>query len=178
MTLQNISAGRDVPNLFHVIIEIPAESGSVKYEVDKSTGLLTVDRFMSVAMHYPCNYGFVPNTLAGDGDPVDVLVYTPYPLFPGSLIEARPIGLLAMTDESGKDSKILALPTEKACLQFAKMQSLQDIPEIFLKKIVHFFEQYKALEPNKWVKIEGWKGVDAAKEELVNGVERFSGQTL
>lgn len=171
----HISAGKDLPNDFHVIIEIPAESGSVKYEVDKASGLLMVDRFMPVAMYYPCNYGFVPETLAEDGDPLDVLVMTPYPVQPGALLRARPIGLLVMTDEAGKDSKILALPITKACAQFANITSLEDIPEIFLRKIVHFFESYKALEPNKWVKVEGWKGIDEAKQELLAGVKRYQG---
>lgn len=170
-----LSAGQAVPNDFNAIIEIPAEAGSIKYEIDKSSGLLMVDRFMPVAMHYPCNYGFVPNTLAEDGDPVDVLVMTPFPVQAGAFLRVRPIGLLRMTDEAGKDSKILALPIAKACAQFATIQSLKDIPPIMLDKIAHFFEQYKALEVGKWVKVDGWEGQEAAEQELLLGIKRHQG---
>jgi inorganic pyrophosphatase len=170
--MQAISAG-NLPHDFNVIIEISAEAGSVKYEVDKDSGLLMVDRFMPVAMYYPCNYGFVPSTLAEDGDPVDVLVMTPYPIQAGALLRARPIGLLRMTDESGKDSKILALPIAKACAQLAHIETLADVPTIMLDKIKHFFEHYKALEPGKWVKVDGWEDRHAAEAELQAGVARY-----
>ncbi len=169
----SITAGDQLPHQFNVIIEIPADGGSIKYEVDKDSGLLMVDRFMPVAMHYPCNYGYVPGTLAEDGDPMDVLVMTPFPVQPGSLVKARPIGLLAMSDEAGRDSKILAVPIEKACVQFSNIQSLQDIPQVMLDKISHFFEQYKALEPNKWVKIDGWQDKQAAIEALEKSVKDY-----
>lgn len=169
----SITAGDHLPHQFNVIIEIPADGGSIKYEVDKESGLLMVDRFMPVAMHYPCNYGYVPGTLAEDGDPMDVLVMTPFPVQPGSLVKARAIGLLVMSDEAGKDSKILAVPVEKACAQFASIQGLQDIPPVMLKKISHFFEQYKALEPGKWVKVEGWKDKQAAIEALEKSVKDY-----
>ncbi|OGO90135.1 MAG: inorganic pyrophosphatase [Coxiella sp. RIFCSPHIGHO2_12_FULL_42_15] len=168
-----VSAGHDIPNDFNVIIEIPADAGSIKYEVDKSSGLLMVDRFIPVAMHYPCNYGFVPQTLAEDGDPVDVLVMTPFPVQPGALLRVRPIGLLVMTDEAGKDSKIFALPITKACIQFANMTALEDFPKIILDRITHFFEQYKALEPGKWVKVQGWQDKKAAEQELLEGIKRY-----
>lgn len=166
----SISAGDNLPHEFNVIIEIPADGGSIKYEVDKESGLLMVDRFMPVAMHYPCNYGYVPRTLAEDGDPIDVLVMTPFPIQPGSLVKVRPVGMLAMSDEAGKDSKILAVPVEKACVQFASIQSLADISQVMLDKISHFFEQYKALEPGKWVKVDGWQDKQAAIEALEKSI--------
>lgn len=174
--INQMSAGKKIPEDFNVIIEIPANAGSVKYEFDKETGLLTVDRFMPTAMHYPANYGFVPNTLAGDGDPVDVLVITPFDIQPGCLLRCRAIGMLEMTDESGEDAKVLAVPIEKICMQFSHIKSLQDISKITLDSIVHFFEHYKDLEPNKWVKVSGWKGVDAATAEIEQSVIRFQDQ--
>ncbi len=168
----NIPAGVKIPEDFHAIIEIPADQGEVKYEFDKDTGLLVVDRFTPTPMRYPCNYGFVPSTLAEDGDPVDVLVMTPYPVVPGCLLRVRPIGLLSMADEKGEDSKILAAPIEKACLQLAHVKSLKDVPLMLLKALEHFFEHYKDLEPNKWVKIKGWEDKAAAEKELKEGVRR------
>jgi len=168
-----ISAGMRLPDDFNAIIEIPAEEGQVKYEFDKDTGLLLVDRFMPTAMRYPCNYGFVPSTLAEDGDPVDVLVMTPYPVVPGCLLRVRPLGLLNMTDEKGEDSKILAVPIEKSCAALAHMQSLKDVPSLLLKTIAHFFEHYKDLEPNKWVKVKGWEDKSFAERELIEGVQRY-----
>lgn len=173
MSAIQISAGDKLPHVFNAIIEIPAEGGSIKYEVDKDSGLLMVDRFMPVAMHYPCNYGYVPSTLAEDGDPMDVLVMTPFPVQPGALLKVRPIGLLVMSDEAGKDSKILALPIEKACVQFAEIQSIDAIPRILLDRISHFFEQYKALEPGKWVKVEGWQDKDAAMAVLEKSIKNY-----
>lgn len=175
MAAVSIPAGNNLPAEFNVIIEIPANGGEIKYEVDKASGLLMVDRFMTVAMHYPCNYGYVPSTLAEDGDPMDVLVYTPYPIQPGAMLKVRSLGLLEMTDEAGKDSKILAVPTAKSCAEFASMQSLSDVPKELLNKIAHFFEHYKALEPNKWVKVDGWKEAEAASQALVESVERYKG---
>lgn len=169
-----IPAGSSLPDDFNVIIEIPTDGGAIKYEVDKETGRLSVDRFMPTSMRYPCNYGYVPSTLAEDGDPVDVLVMTPHPVWPGSLLRARPIGLLNMEDEAGPDSKILAVPIEKACRYMVGIQSLQDVPKVFLDTLVHFFEHYKDLEPNKWVKVKGWGDKAAAEKELRNGVERYS----
>lgn len=173
MSIIQIPAGDKLPHVFNAIIEIPAEGGSIKYEVDKDSGLLMVDRFMPVAMHYPCNYGYVPSTLAEDGDPMDVLVMTPFPVQPGALLKVRPIGLLVMSDEAGKDSKILALPIEKACVQFAEIQSIDAIPQVLLDRISHFFEHYKALEPGKWVKVEGWQDKDAAIAALEQSVKSY-----
>jgi inorganic pyrophosphatase len=169
----SISAGTSIPNDFNVIIEIAAGGGPVKYEMNKEYGVIMVDRFMPVAMYYPCNYGFVPSTLAEDGDPMDVLVLTPAPIQPGALVRVRPIGLLLMTDENGNDCKILGVPIAKACLEYAYIESLEDVPKPFLDKIKHFFENYKTLEPNKWVKVDGWDGKKAAEKALIDSVERY-----
>lgn len=171
--VMEIPAGENFPHDFNVVIEIPTDGGAIKYEVDKETGLLSVDRFMPTSMRYPCNYGYVPSTLAEDGDPVDVLVVTPHPVCPGSILRARAIGILHMEDEAGPDSKILAVPIEKACRQMADLQSLQDISKVLLDTIVHFFEHYKDLEPNKWVKVKGWGDKAAAERELQASVERY-----
>lgn len=173
MWLDSITAGESLPNDVNTIIEIPAEGGAIKYEMDKDSGLLKVDRFMPTAMFYPCNYGFIPHTLADDGDPTDVLVYTPHPVVPGSLIRARPIGILKMTDEAGEDSKVLMVPINKVCMEFANIKDLNDVPKLLLERIAHFFAQYKALEPNKWVKITGWEGREAAEKEIMSGVENY-----
>jgi len=174
MSLKDLAPAKSVPDDINVIIEIPAQAGMIKYEMEKTSGFLTVDRFMPTAMYYPANYGFVPNTLSGDGDPVDVLVITPVPVQPGSLIRARAIGVLNMEDESGPDRKVLALPIKKICMQLAHIEKLEDVPEILRKSIVHFFEQYKTLEPGKWVKISGWEGVKAAQQEIEESIRRFS----
>jgi inorganic pyrophosphatase len=171
--LASISPGRKIPDDFNVIIEISANSMPVKYEIDKDCGLLMVDRFMSVNMHYPCNYGFVPNTLSNDGDPVDVLVMTPYPIQAGSMVRCRAVGVLQMTDESGEDYKILALPIEKVCMHFAHMKTLSDIPKMSLDSITHFFENYKKLEAGKWVKVGGWLDIDAAAKEINESINRY-----
>lgn len=162
MNLKELPAVRSLPDDITVVIEIPAESGSVKYEVDKDSGALLVDRFMPTAMHYPMNYGFIPNTLADDGDPVDVLVHTPTPLVPGSVIRARVIGVLKMTDESGEDAKIIAVPTKKVCPKLGNIETLADLPPLLQESTQHFFERYKDLEPNKWVKISGWGDIEEA----------------
>ncbi len=171
--LDKIPAGKDLPHDFNAIIEIPANGGPVKYEMDKDSGLVMVDRFMPVAMYYPCNYGFVPNTLAEDGDPMDVLVMTPYPVQAGVLMRVRPVALLRMSDEAGKDSKILAVPVTKACAEYAEIKDLGDVCKSLLARLQHFFENYKKLEPNKWVKVEGWEDRAAAEKELMDSVARY-----
>jgi inorganic pyrophosphatase len=176
MSLNNVNAGRDVPNDFNVVIEIPMNGDPVKYEVDKESGAIFVDRFMGTAMHYPCNYGYVPNTIADDGDPCDVLVITPFPLIPGVVVRCRALGVLQMTDEAGGDAKILAVPVEKLAPLYANIKTHEDVPELTLRQIQHFFEHYKDLEKGKWVKVEGWAGVDAAKQEIVNGVKAYDAQ--
>ncbi|MDX1250896.1 MAG: inorganic diphosphatase [Gammaproteobacteria bacterium] len=174
MSLHNISPGRDVPNDINVIIEIPAHSGPVKYEIDKDSGALFVDRFMGTAMYYPCNYGYVPNTLSEDGDPVDVLVVTPVPLINGSVIRCRPVGMLKMTDESGIDAKVLAVPVDKLSPLYSNAQSPEDMPQSLLAQIGHFFEHYKDLEKGKWAKVEGWVGQAEAKAEILAALARFN----
>lgn len=173
MNLDRVSPGKDIPNTVNVIIEIPSHSDPVKYEVDKETGAMFVDRFMNTAMHYPCNYGYVPHTLSDDGDPVDVLVLTPNPLISGSVITCRPVGMLRMTDESGDDAKVLAVPIDKLCQMYRKVKSLDDLPEMLLAQIAHFFEHYKDLEANKWVRINGWAGVEDAHKEIMDSVVRY-----
>ncbi|HBC57371.1 MAG TPA: inorganic diphosphatase [Gammaproteobacteria bacterium] len=173
MRLDQVCSGHIDTNEINVIIEIPAHSDPIKYEVDKNTGAMFVDRFMSTAMHYPCNYGYVPHTLSEDGDPVDVLVITPIPLLPGSVIPTRVIGMLEMEDEAGVDAKLLGLPIKKLTSIYDRIQSPQDVPELLLQQITHFFEHYKDLEPNKWVKVLGWKGKEEAIQEIVQSVKRF-----
>ncbi|HEX9626450.1 MAG TPA: inorganic diphosphatase [Acidiferrobacterales bacterium] len=173
MNLDRVNSGNDVPNDINVIIEIPSHSDPVKYEVDKATGAMFVDRFMNTAMHYPCNYGYVPHTLSEDGDPVDVLVVTPVPLISGSVIRCRPIGLLRMTDESGPDGKVLAVPIDKLCTLYRAAKRPEDMPPMLLAQIAHFFEHYKDLEPNKWVKVEGWTDAEAAGREILSAIERY-----
>lgn len=173
MSLNNIPAGRDLPNDFNVIIEIPANGDPVKYEVDKASGAIFVDRFLGTAMHYPVNYGYIPQTLADDGDPVDVLVMTPFPLFPGSVVRCRVLGVLKMTDDGGIDAKLLAVPVEKLCPMYAHIQSYKDVPEYLLNQIKHFFEHYKDLEKGKWVKMEDWADAEEAKKEILAGVAAY-----
>ena len=173
MNLDRVNSGRDVPNDFNVVIEIPMNGDPIKYELDKETGALFVDRFMSTAMHYPCNYGYIPHTLSGDGDPVDVLVVTPYPLIPGVVVRCRPVGMLNMVDEAGSDEKLLAVPVDKLITIYRKVQSPRDLPEITLNQIAHFFAHYKDLEAGKWVKVEGWVGLEEAKKAIQDGVKRY-----
>jgi len=173
MSLNKVPAGRDLPNDFNVIIEIPMNADPIKYEVDKESGAIFVDRFMGTAMHYPCNYGYVPNTLSADGDPVDVLVITPFPLIPGVVVRCRAIGVLKMTDEAGQDAKVLAVPVDKVLPIYKHWQKPEDLQDLRLQQIQHFFEHYKDLEPGKWVKVDGWGGPDDAKEEILNGVAAY-----
>jgi inorganic pyrophosphatase len=173
MGLELVQAGRKVPEDVNVIIEIPAHSDPIKYEVDKSTSVVSVDRFVSTHMYYPCDYGYIPQTLSEDGDPVDVLVVSPYPLFPGVVIRCRPVGMLRMTDESGPDAKILAVPVDKLTKKYSEIKAPQDLGKDFLASIEHFFQHYKDLETGKWVKTNGWEGFDAAKKEILDGIERY-----
>nr|QGT50404.1 inorganic pyrophosphatase [uncultured Helicobacter sp.] len=171
MNLDKVSVGEN-PDKINVIIEIPYGS-NVKYEVDKESGLVVVDRILYGAMFYPANYGFVPNTLADDGDPVDVLVINPYPLQAGSMIKSRLIGVLVMEDESGMDEKLIAVPVSKIDPSFDKIQSLQDLPPITLDRIKNFFETYKMLEPNKWVKVKDYQDKNAAKAILDKAIKAY-----
>ena len=174
MNIDSLSIGKDVPNDFNVVIEIPANAPGIKFELDKDSGAVLVDRFMATPMHYPCDYGFVPHTLSDDGDPVDVLVVAPYPLSPGVVVRCRPLGVLMMEDEAGLDAKVLAVPVPKLTSMYDDIKSHEDMPPLLLKQISHFFEHYKDLEKGKWVKVKGWKGIDAAKKEITDSVERFN----
>ncbi len=174
MALNSIGPGEQAPDQINVIIEISAHSNPVKYEVDKASGAMFVDRFIATSMFYPCNYGYVPQTLSEDGDPVDVLVITPVPIISGSVIKARPLGVLEMTDESGVDAKILAVPIDKLSTLYRHMQSPDDVPSELLAAITHFFEHYKDLEQGKWVKVKGWQGTETAKREILMSIERFN----
>lgn len=173
MSFLNISSGRDVPHEINVIIEIGMHGQPVKYEVDKASGALLVDRFLSTAMFYPANYGYIPQTLSEDGDPVDVLVVTPVPVISGAVIPARVVGMLKMTDESGIDAKLIAVPTNKLCSLYQHVKTHEDLPESLLESIAHFFTHYKDLEKGKWVKVEGWEGPEAAKNEIMASIARY-----
>ena len=172
MSLLNVPAGKELPEDIYVVIEIPANADPIKYEVDKESGALFVDRFMSTAMFYPCNYGYINHTLSLDGDPVDVLVPTPYPLEPGSVIRCRPVGVLKMTDESGEDAKLVAVPHTKLSKEYDHIKDVNDLPDLLKAQITHFFEHYKDLESGKWVKVDGWDNADAAKAEIIASFER------
>jgi inorganic pyrophosphatase len=173
MSLHNVTPGAKAPDEFNVIIEIPMNADPIKYEVDKTSGAIFVDRFMTTAMHYPCNYGYVPRTLADDGDPVDVLVITPYPLTPGVVVTCRPLGVLKMDDEAGGDAKLLAVPIDKVLPMYSHWQKVEDVNPMRLNAIRHFFEHYKDLEPGKWVKVVGWQGADAARKEVADGLRNY-----
>ena len=172
---QKISAGANPPYDINVVIEIPAHCDPVKYEIDKTTGILRVNRFMATAMHYPCNYGYLPQTLSSDKDPVDVLVITPFPVLGNTVICCRPIGLLKMQDEAGQDNKVLAVPNDDLTELYQHIKAPQDLPKTQIYSIRHFFEHYKDLEANKWVKVEGWFDKESAYEEIMSGIDRFSG---
>jgi inorganic pyrophosphatase len=173
MSLDNVTPGSKVPDAFNVIIEIPMNADPIKYEVDKETGAIFVDRFMSTAMHYPTNYGYVPKTISGDGDPVDVLVITPVPLIPGVVVPCRAIGILKMQDEAGEDGKVLAVPIDKILSIYTQWQKPEDLNPMRLKTIAHFFEHYKDLEPGKWVKVLGWEDKEAAHKEILDGIANY-----
>ncbi len=171
MDISKISAGKDVPNNVNVVIENTAGGVPVKYEIDKESGALFVDRFIHTPMFYPANYGFIPQTLGGDGDPVDVLVYAQHAIMPGAVIQARPVGVLVMEDDGGQDEKILAVPVDKTHPMFADIKEYSDLPRILLDEIEHFFTHYKDLEKGKWVKMKGWEGSDKAKSLIMEGIE-------
>lgn len=176
MRIEAISRGKNVPEDINVIVEVPVGGVPTKYEMDKESGALFVDRFLFTPMVYPGNYGFVPHTLSDDGDPIDVLIAIDRPLVPGCVVNVRPIGVLVMEDDGGQDEKVIAVPSRKMSSQFDKIESYEDLPEITCKQIEHFFEHYKDLEPGKWVKIGSWGGVDKAKALISEAVERFEAQ--
>ncbi|MDQ0456646.1 inorganic diphosphatase [Rhizobium paknamense] len=172
MRIDAISIGKNPPEDINVIVEVPVGGQPIKYEMDKDAGTLIVDRFLYTPMTYPGNYGFVPHTLCEDGDPLDVLICNTRPLVPGCVINVRPIGVMLMEDDGGKDEKILAVPVPKLTRRYDKISNYTDLPEITLKQITHFFEHYKDLEPGKWVKIGGWQDVDVAKQLILESIER------
>jgi|TARA_B110000003_G_scaffold234887_1_gene238786 inorganic pyrophosphatase len=176
MGYNTIPAGKDLPNDIYVAIEIPANASPIKYEIDKDMDALLVDRFMATPMFYPANYGYINNTLADDGDALDVLVITPYPVVPGSVIRARPVGVLKMTDEAGGDEKLLAVPHEKLTQLYNDIHDIDDVPQLLKDQIAHFFENYKDLEKGKWVKVEGWENADAAREAIMKSAAAYKGE--
>ena len=174
MSLDRVTPGAKAPEQFNVIIEIPMNADPIKYEVDKESGAMFVDRFMSTAMHYPCNYGYIPNTLSDDGDPVDVLVITPVPLIPGVVVTCRALGMLRMEDEAGGDNKLLAVPIDKILSIYSQWQKPADLNPLRLKTIQHFFEHYKDLEEGKWVSVKGWEGPESAMAEVTQGIKAYA----
>lgn len=172
MDLSKISVGKSTPWDINVVIEVAQGSTPVKYELDKDSGAVFVDRFLGTSMHYPCNYGFIPNTLGGDGDPLDVLVVSPLAVVPGSVMRARPVGVLMMEDEGGQDEKILAVPFSKLTPLYDNIKSYKDLPELLIKQIGHFFEHYKDLEPGKWVKVKEWRDGEGAAKLIDEGIAR------
>jgi inorganic pyrophosphatase len=172
MNLDKIEIGKDAPNEFNVIIEIPMNSSFIKYEFDKECGALVVDRFLKTPMYYPCNYGFIPHTLSGDGDPCDVLVISHHEIIPGSVIMVRPVGAILMEDESGEDEKIIAVPLTKIDSTFDHIKSYEDLDAGLKNKLIHFFEHYKDLDKNKWVKIKGFTDKEHAKELINQSIQR------
>ncbi len=172
MDISKISIGKDAPNTVNVIIEVPMNANPVKYEMDKDSGAIFVDRFIATPMYYPCNYGFVPHTLSDDGDPCDVLVVSDFAIVPGAVIAAKPVGVLIMEDEKGMDEKIIAVPAKKLNSQYEAVESYEELPQTLIAKITHFFEHYKDLEKNKWVKVKGIEGADKARQLIEEGIKR------
>jgi inorganic pyrophosphatase len=175
MSFNQVPAGKSLPDDIYVVIEIPANHAPIKYEIEKDYDALMVDRFMATPMFYPANYGYIPQTLSEDGDALDVLVVTPYPVAPGSVIRARPIGILNMSDEAGKDAKLLAVPHDKLTVLYKNVKEPSDLPELLIKQIQHFFENYKDLEAGKWVKVDGWEGSAAAREAIMKSAAAYKG---
>ncbi len=172
MRIDAVPIGKNPPEDVNVIIEVPVGGEPIKYEMDKEAGAMYVDRFLYTPMRYPGNYGFVPHTLCGDGDPVDVVVVNQRPIVPGAIMNCRPIGVLFMEDEAGQDEKLLAVPSSKLTRRYESILHYEDLPEITLRQVEHFFEHYKDLEPNKWVKVTGWGGPDDAKRIIRESIER------
>jgi inorganic pyrophosphatase len=172
VNIDKIAPGFNPPHDVNVLVEVPVGGEPIKYEIDKEAGVLVVDRFLYTAMRYPGNYGFIPHTLSGDGDPVDVLVCSTRALVPGAVINVRPVGVLLMEDDGGKDEKIVAVPSPKLTLRYENVKNYTDLPEITRKQVEHFFEHYKDLEPGKWTKILGWADAETARRYITEGLER------
>ncbi|MBY7649381.1 MAG: inorganic diphosphatase [Candidatus Liberibacter europaeus] len=175
MKLNDISIGLNPPKDVNVFIEIPLGGHPIKYEMDKKSGILVVDRLISTSMLYPGNYGFIPHTLSEDGDPIDVIIYNTDSILPGSIISVRPIGVIKMEDDGGKDEKIFAVPSKHITNLYDAIQSYEDIPNSFLQKVEHFFKHYKDLESGKWAKLDGWEGVGSAHEIILSAINRGGG---
>lgn len=175
MNFDKMPPGKNPPDDIYVIIEIPANASPIKYEIDKDMDAVMVDRFMATPMFYPANYGFIPNTLADDGDPLDVLVVTPYPVMPGAVIRCRPVGVLNMEDEAGGDAKLVAVPHDKLSKEYQDVKDVEDLPQLLRKQIQHFFENYKDLEEGKWVKVQGWDNAEAAREAIRQSITAYKG---
>jgi inorganic pyrophosphatase len=172
MRIDAITIGDDPPNDVNVIVEVPVGGEPIKYELDKAAGTLIVDRFLHTPMRYPGNYGFVPHTLSEDGDPVDVLVCNTRAIAPGAVMNCRPVGVLVMEDDGGGDEKVLAVPSTRLTKRYERVKNYTDLPPITLDQIRHFFEHYKDLEPDKWVKIKRWGDVDEARNMIRHAIER------
>ncbi len=172
MRIEALPIGANPPDDLNVIVEVPVGGAPIKYEFDKPSGALVVDRFLNASMRYPCNYGFVPHTLSDDGDPIDVLVAGTPAVVPGAVLAARPVGALMMEDEAGGDEKIIAVPPSRLNTYYDGVKNYDDLPKMLLDQIEHFFNHYKALEPNKWVKINGWVGADEARDMIVKAIAR------
>ncbi|MGQ0698714.1 MAG: inorganic diphosphatase [Panacagrimonas sp.] len=178
MSLALVPTGRNVPEDVNVVIEIPMNSEPVKYEVDKESGAIFVDRLLTTPMRYPCNYGYVPHTLCGDGDPIDALVMMPMQLIPGCIINCRPIGMLEMEDESGTDEKLIVVPTDKISRLYSEVETVRALQPLVRDQIAHFFAHYKDLEPGKWVKIKGWHGPQDAKKAILDSIARYKAEPV
>lgn len=174
MNLKYVPSGKNVPEDIYVIIEIPNNTHSIKYEINKNTQILFVDRLIPTAMTYPCNYGYINNTLSDDGDPLDVLIPISEPLQPGCVIQCKPIGMLKMIDESGVDNKIIALPNDNICINYQHINNIQNLPTFKKDRIIHFFKHYKDLEEKKWVKIIGFEDTQSAKKEIQKSIFQYS----
>ncbi len=172
MRLDAIAIGKNPPNDVNVVVEVPLGGEPIKYEMDKDAGTLIVDRFLYTAMRYPGNYGFIPHTLSGDGDPCDVLIANTRAIIPGAIMSVRPVGVLVMEDNAGEDEKIIAVPSAHLTQRYDRVQNYTDLPEITIKQIEHFFEHYKDLEPGKWVKIIRWGDAGEAHRLINEGIER------
>jgi inorganic pyrophosphatase len=173
MRLEALAVGANPPYDVNVVIEVPIGGEPIKYELDKAAGALVVDRFLYTSMRYPGNYGFIPHTLSGDGDPCDVIVANTRAIVPGAVMSCRVVGVLLMEDEAGEDEKLLAVPSSWLTKRYDNVQNYSDLPEITLRQINHFFENYKDLEDGKWVKVNGWGDADMARRLVIEGIERF-----
>ncbi|NBQ40075.1 MAG: inorganic diphosphatase [Alphaproteobacteria bacterium] len=176
MLIDNVSIGKNPPEEVNCIIEVPIGGEPIKYEMDKESGALVVDRFLYTSMRYPGNYGFIPHTLSDDGDPCDVIVANTRAIIPGAIMSVRPVGVLFMEDEAGGDEKILAVPAAKLTRRYENVHNYTDLPQITLEQIQHFFERYKDLEPGKWVKVVRWGNAEEAQKLILEGIARAKAQ--